>query len=46
MIKGKIDGIDSYLYEVDKMISIYDRERPRVVIIASPGVIRRETKSE
>ena len=37
MIKGKIDGIDSYLYDVDKMISIYDRERPRVVIIASPN---------
>ena len=37
MVKGKLDGVDSYLYDVNKMISIYERERPRVVIIASPN---------
>ncbi|MBS1516559.1 MAG: histidinol-phosphate aminotransferase family protein [Bacteroidetes bacterium] len=37
MKKGKIGGIDSYLYDLDKMIKIYERERPRVVIIASPN---------
>lgn len=34
---GKLDGVDSYLYDVDKMIQIYERERPRIVIIASPN---------
>ncbi|HMS65750.1 MAG TPA: aminotransferase class I/II-fold pyridoxal phosphate-dependent enzyme, partial [Ignavibacteria bacterium] len=37
MVKGEIDGVRSYLYDVDKMIQIYERERPRVVIIASPN---------
>ena len=37
MRKGKFDGVDSYLYDVDKMIEIYERERPRVVVIASPN---------
>lgn len=37
MTKGKFDGVDSFLYDVEKMISIYERERPRVVIIASPN---------
>lgn len=37
MRKGKLDGVDSYLYDVDKMIEIYERERPRVVVIASPN---------
>jgi histidinol-phosphate aminotransferase len=37
MVKGKIDGVDSYLYDVDKLIEIYDRERPRIVLIASPN---------
>ncbi len=37
MKKGKIDGVDSYLYDLDQMIKIYERERPRVVIIASPN---------
>ena len=30
MIKRKDDGMNSYLYDVDKMISIYDREKTRV----------------
>lgn len=37
MTKGKLDGVDSFLYDVEKMVSIYERERPRVVIIASPN---------
>lgn len=37
MKKGKLDGVDSYLYDVDKMIKIYERERPRIVVIASPN---------
>jgi histidinol-phosphate aminotransferase len=37
MVKGKEDGVASYLYDVDKLISIYDRERPRIVLIASPN---------
>ncbi|HAY32965.1 MAG TPA: histidinol-phosphate transaminase [Ignavibacteria bacterium] len=37
MKKGKIGKIDSYLYDLDKMIKIYDREKPRIVIIASPN---------
>jgi len=37
MKKGKIDRIDSYLYDVEKMIAIYERERPRIVVIASPN---------
>lgn len=37
MKKGKIDGISSYLYDVEKMIAIYERERPRIVVIASPN---------
>lgn len=37
MVKGIVDGVNSYLYDVDKMIQIYERERPRIVIIASPN---------
>lgn len=37
MIRGKIDGIDSFMYDTDKMIQIYERERPKIVIIASPN---------
>lgn len=37
MIKGKLDGIDSFLYDVENMIRIYERERPRIVVIASPN---------
>ena len=37
MVKGKIDGVDSFLYDVDKIVSIYERERPRIVLIASPN---------
>lgn len=37
MIRGKLEGVDSFLYDVNKMIQIYDRERPRIVIIASPN---------
>ncbi len=37
MVKGKLEGVDSFLYDVDKMIKIYERERPRIVVIASPN---------
>lgn len=37
MVKGKEDGVASFLYDVDKLIEIYDRERPRIVLIASPN---------
>jgi histidinol-phosphate aminotransferase len=37
MVKGKINGVDSFMYDVDKMIEIYDREKPRIVLIASPN---------
>jgi histidinol-phosphate aminotransferase len=37
MAKGCIDGIASYEYDVDQMIAIYKRERPKVVVIASPN---------
>jgi histidinol-phosphate aminotransferase len=37
MVKGELDGVPSFLYDTDKMIEIYDRERPRVVVIASPN---------
>lgn len=37
MVKGLYEGVNSYLYDVDKMIKIYERERPRIVVIASPN---------
>lgn len=37
MYKGYENGIPTYLYNVDKMIEIYERERPRIVLIASPN---------
>jgi histidinol-phosphate aminotransferase len=37
MVKGTEDGVASFLYDVDKMIEIYTRERPRIVLIASPN---------
>jgi histidinol-phosphate aminotransferase len=37
MVKGEIDGVASYLYDVEKMIKIYEMERPRIVVIASPN---------
>jgi histidinol-phosphate aminotransferase len=37
MKKGTIDGTASFLYDIDKMIKIYEMERPRIVIIASPN---------
>ncbi|HLP17126.1 MAG TPA: aminotransferase class I/II-fold pyridoxal phosphate-dependent enzyme, partial [Bacteroidota bacterium] len=37
MAKGCLDGIAYYLYDVDQMIAIYNRERPKVVVIASPN---------
>jgi histidinol-phosphate aminotransferase len=37
MVKGVTDGIASYLYDVDHMITIYKREKPKVVVIASPN---------
>ncbi len=37
MTKGVQDGVNTYMYDVDKMIRIYERERPRIVVIASPN---------
>lgn len=37
MTKGTLDGIPYYLYDVDKMIEIYNQTRPKVVVIASPN---------
>ncbi|MGE5314775.1 MAG: pyridoxal phosphate-dependent aminotransferase [Acidobacteriota bacterium] len=37
MTKGCLDGIAYYLYDVDEMIRIYEREHPKVVVIASPN---------
>lgn len=37
MTKGVQEGVNSYMYDVDKMIRIYERERPRIVVIASPN---------
>lgn len=37
MVKGELEGRPSYLYDVDKMIAIYERERPKIVLIASPN---------
>lgn len=31
------DGLKSFYYDVDKMIEIYIREQPRIVLIASPN---------
>jgi len=33
----KKNGLCSYMYNVEKMIEIYERERPRIVLIASPN---------
>lgn len=33
----KEDGVDTFAYNVEKMIEIYDREKPRIVLIASPN---------
>ncbi|MBX7042818.1 MAG: histidinol-phosphate aminotransferase family protein [Ignavibacteria bacterium] len=37
MTKGVQDGVNTFMYDVDKMIRIYERERPRIVVIASPN---------
>lgn len=37
MTKGKEGNVATFQYDVDKMIEIYDRERPRIVLIASPN---------
>ncbi len=37
MEKGTENGVATFLYDVDKMIKIYERERPRIVLIASPN---------
>lgn len=37
MAKGCLDDVAYYLYDVDQMIAIYKRERPKVVVIASPN---------
>lgn len=37
MTRGKENGVATFLYDVDKMIEIYDREKPRIVLIASPN---------
>ena len=37
MVRSEEDGIATFAYDVDKMIEIYDREKPRIVLIASPN---------
>jgi histidinol-phosphate aminotransferase len=37
MKKGTFDGIPYFLYDVDKMIEIYNATKPKVVVIASPN---------
>ena len=37
MYIGEDEGVKTYLYDVDKMIEVYERERPRIVLIASPN---------
>jgi histidinol-phosphate aminotransferase len=37
MGRGVEDGVATFTYDVDKMIEIYDREKPRIVLIASPN---------
>jgi histidinol-phosphate aminotransferase len=37
MVRKKENGVDTFAYDVDKMIEIYDREKPRIVLIASPN---------
>jgi len=37
MYKTEENGVATFAYDVDKMIEIYDRERPRIVLIASPN---------
>ncbi len=37
MYIGEEEGVKTYMYDVDKMIEIYERERPRIVLIASPN---------
>ena len=37
MYKTEENGVATFAYSVDKMIEIYDRERPRIVLIASPN---------
>lgn len=37
MTKGTMDGVPYYLYDVDKMIEIYNLTKPKVVVIASPN---------
>lgn len=37
MFIGEKDGLKTYMYDVDRMIEIYTREQPRIVLIASPN---------
>jgi histidinol-phosphate aminotransferase len=37
MKKGTLDGTAYFLYDVDEMIEIYNREKPKVVVVASPN---------
>lgn len=37
MYIGEKDGLKTFMYDVDRMIEIYTRERPRIVLIASPN---------
>jgi len=37
MSRGFENGVATFIYDVDKMIKIYERERPRIVLIASPN---------
>jgi len=37
MKKGTFEGMPYFLYDVDSMIEIYKKEKPKVVVIASPN---------
>lgn len=37
MYKTEENGVTTFAYNVDKMIEIYDREKPRIVLVASPN---------
>lgn len=37
MTKGTVDGVASYLYDVDSFVDIYNATKPKVVVIASPN---------
>jgi histidinol-phosphate aminotransferase len=37
MTKGTLDDVPYFVYDVDKMIEIYNAEKPKVIVIASPN---------